>query len=104
MSEKLADTVTVVERQGLVIVGTPERPIAALDPESARALGEALCKKAYRATFGDDPDKNVNLITAQVRSRLVTRVALMLRSMQKDAKTAEFCAAAMVDEVLKEVS
>lgn len=102
--EQLASEVTVVERQGLVLLGTPERPIAALTPESARVLGEALCRKAYRASFGDDPDENVKLVTTQIRSRLVTRVALMLKSLLEKGKAHEYIAAETVDTVLKEVS
>lgn len=102
--EQLASEVTVVDRQGLVLLGTPERPIAALTPESARILGEALCRSAYRASFGDDPAKNVKLVTTQIRSRLVTRVALMLKSMLEKSKTPEYIAAETVDTVLKEVS
>lgn len=102
--ELLASEVTVVERQGLVILGTPERPIAALEPESARALGEALCRKAYRATFGDDPAENVNIVNEQVRSKLVTRLALVFRNLLEKGKTPEYIAKESLDIVLREIS
>ena len=102
--ERLASEISVVERQGLVIIGTPQKPFAALQPEAARLLGVALCKKAYRATFGDDPAKEVNIMNAEIRSKLITRLALVQRSLQEQGKKPEYIAEALVDIVLKEVS
>ncbi len=99
--ERLADTITVKERKGMVLIGTPERPIAALDPEAARQLAEALARLSYTAKFGHDmTPKGQSAVTRQVKQTLVNRVSVMLRSLLDQRKPRIYIAETIVNEVL----
>jgi len=104
VKELLADTVTVAERQGKVLLGTPDRPIAALDPESARQLAEALARSSYKARFGvDTTPAGQSAVTRATIDVLTNRVSLMLRSMLEQHKPRIFIAESIVREVIARV-
>lgn len=65
---------------------------AAFDPENARRVAEALGRAAYEARYGKPPPDGASVlagevrsrVTAELRDRMVTRVALMLGSLREN--------------------
>lgn len=99
--ERLASTVTVAERNGLVMIGTPDRPFAALTPEEARQVAEALARSSYQARFGVDlVPKGSSAVSRVVRDQIVNRVTHILRSLGDQHKPRIFIAESVVDAVL----
>ena len=99
--ERLPSDVSVVERNGLVLVGTPDRPMFALDAEAARQMAEALARSSYKARFGVDMvPQGQSAVTRAVREQMVTRVSHIIRSFTEQHKPRIFIAEAVVDAVL----
>lgn len=85
------------------------RDAITFDPQNAYEMGEAMARAAHKARFGEDPPSDHSYIAGQVRARatdelrtkLVTRIALMLRSLED--KDRGYAARQIVDTVLSEV-
>lgn len=87
------------ERDGRVVLQF-RHPVeyVALDPQNATACAEEMARVAHACLFKDKPP---NALAAHVRTRLLTRVELTMRSI-KD-KPPAYQAATLVDIVLSEV-
>lgn len=99
--ERLLTDVSVSEHNGNVLIGTPERPIFALDPAAAHALSEALARSGYKAKYGVDlvPERQ-SAVTRVVREQMVNRVSHIIRSMTEQHKPRVMIAESVVDAVL----
>ena len=97
-------TVAIGERDGNVILSFPDSvQWCALDPETARQVGEAIAKEAYHIHTGIKAgDKSV--INEAVRGRLITNITHIIRSEQDKKKLPGYIAALVVDTVLSEVT
>ena len=103
-AERTLDTLAIGDRNGMVVISFPEpKSYIELDEETARRVGEALAKQAYKVRFGDFPTPAKTAITDMQRIRLAQRVTLMLRSMANEAPVPEYNVQAnrIVDEVLR---
>lgn len=97
-------TVAVGDRGGQVVLSFP-RPVqwAALDPETAAQVGEAMARSAYKCRYGLEPNTNASMIGSEVRTRLITRATHIIRSLQNKGKLPGVVAAEVVDTILSEV-
>lgn len=99
--ERLASTVSVADRNGLVLIGTNERPFAALTSEEARLVAEALARSSYKAKFGTDlVPSGQSAVSRVIRDQMVNRVSHILRSLGEQHKPRIFIAESVVDAVL----
>lgn len=99
-----ATTIAVGDEGGQVILRFPGSvEWCALDPETARQVGEAIARAAYKAHTGREPEKGRSIISEQVRTRMITRCTHVIRSLQDKGRLPGFIAAEVVDTVLSEV-
>ena len=98
-------TCAVGERDGQVVLTFP-LPVewATFDPETARQIGEAMAREAYKAKYGRSSSEKGSVISEQIRTRLISRVTIIIRSMQNKQKLPGYIAAEVVDSVLQEVT
>lgn len=98
-------TVAVGDRDGQVVLQFPKAVSwAALDPETARQVGEAMARTAYKCRYGAEPDKaSGSKIAEGVYQKLVKRVELVISSMQRKQKHPTVVASEVVDVVMREV-
>ena len=98
-------TCAVGERDGQVVLTFPF-PVewATFDPETARQIGEAMAREAYKAKYGRASNEKGSVISEQIRTRLISRVTIIIRSMQNKQKLPGYIAAEVVDSVLQEVT
>jgi hypothetical protein len=99
-------TCAVGDRDGQVVLQFPEAvQWAAFDPETARQIGEAMAKAAYKARFGVDPGANMkSQLVDQIRTRLHASATQMIRSMINKRDLPGVIAQEVVDLVLREVT
>lgn len=106
-------TVAIKDENGKVVLAF-HQPITwcELDPEMARQAAEAMARAAYRCRYKVDPPDNRSALAGEMRSRitrqirddLVTRMALILRSLQDKGRAPHVIAAEMVDQLLSRVA
>ena len=98
-------TCAVGDRDGHVVLQFPEAvQWAAFDPETARQIGEAMAKAAYKARFGVEPGNMKSQLVDQIRTRLHTSATHMIRSMINQRQLPGVIAQEVVDLVLREVT
>jgi len=103
MSDKVATTVAVGERDGQVILEFPEAvQWAAFDPETARQIGEAIAKSSYAAKYGKAPSQGSSL-SMEIRAKLVARTQHIIRSLQEQHKNSDYVAREVVDTIVAEI-
>lgn len=89
-------------RDGRVIYSFPSPTTeVALDAETARQVAESTARAAYECHYGRPPSSGRSLVGDQIRNRLVTRVMLMLRSME--GRSLGHQSAQLVDTILSEL-
>ena len=108
-----AQTLAIKDENGKVIIKF-HQPITwcELDPEMARQVAEAMAKAAYRCRYKVDPPDNRSALAGEMRSRitqkirddLVTRMTLVLRSLQDKGRAPHVIASEMVDQLLARVA
>ena len=108
-----ATSVAVKDEKGMVVLQFPH-PVkwCELDPEMARQAAEAMARAAYRCKYKvDPPDTRSALagdmrqrVTMQIRNELVTRMALILRSLQDKGRAPNVIAAELVDQLLGRIA
>ena len=97
-------TCAIGNRDGQVIITFPKAvEWAAFDPETARQIGEAMAKEAYSVRYGRKPQAK-SVIAEEVRTRLLNRATLIIRSLQEKGKKPGFIAMEVVDAILSEVT
>lgn len=106
-------SVAIKDENGRVVLLFPE-PVkwCELDPEMARQAAEAMARAAYRCRYRVDPPDNRSSLASEMRSRitqqirndLVTRMTLVLRSLQEKGRAPHVIAAEMVDQLLSRVA
>ena len=82
------------------------------DAQNAFQIGEALARAAHEARFGEKVPSDMSYlqqqikarVTEELRDKLVTRVAHIIRSTQERKRTPGFVAMSAVDAVLREVT
>lgn len=106
------DVALAVESGKVVMTFHQPTNLIVFDPQNAFNLGEALARTAHRAKFGKEaPSDNSYIaqqvkarITEQMRDKMVTRVAQMLRSMMQEGKLPAVMAVHVVDTIFAEVA
>jgi hypothetical protein len=99
-----ATEIAVGDEGGQVVLRFPQAvEWCTLDPETARQVGEAIARAAYHAHTGQTVDPKQFVLSEQVRTRLITRVSHVIRSLQDKGRLPGFIAAEVVDTVLQEV-
>lgn len=95
----------VADRNGMVVCRYADN-LVAMDAEFARKFAELLARVSYKVRFGDYPTPQKTMLSDGLRVRLTTRVALMLRSMQRETPAVDYNvqASRLVDEILKAVT
>lgn len=97
-------SIAIKEEKGRVLVGIYEegRDVrwCDMDPETARQAAEAMAHAAYTAHHGAPPPEGRSVIAEGRRNQLVTRVALVLRSLQQRGREPAYAAQHVVDIVL----
>ena len=97
-------TCAIGNRDGQVILQFPQAvEWAAFDPETARQIGEAMAREAYTVRFGKSPDSK-SIIADEVRTKLLNRATLIIRSLQEKNKLPGLIAMEVVDAILSEIA
>lgn len=106
-------TIAVGDEGGKVVLKF-HQPITwcELDPEMARQAAEAMAKAAYRCRYKVDPPDNRSAlagemrerVTKQIRNELVTRMTLVIRSLQDKGRAPHLMAEEIVDQLLARVA
>ena len=93
-------TIAIKDENGMVLLEFPQ-PIrwCELDAETARQVGEAIAKAAYKARYGLNPPDG-SRIAADKRLHLVTRVAHVIRQLNERGRSPKYSAEQIVDIVL----
>lgn len=100
----MSTTVAVGTRDGKVVLEFPEAiQWAALEPEQARLIAEAMAREAYTCSNGRPPDDRKSTIGQVIQQRLVNRVLLVMLNMQRRNKKPALIANELVDICLREV-
>jgi len=97
------ETVAVGVEDKRVVLKFP-KPIswAALDPDTALAVGEEMARSAYTVKYGKAPSQGSTL-SREIRNAIITRTMHVIRSTQAQKKSARYVAEAVVDTVLSQV-
>lgn len=96
-------TIAVGERNGQVVLQFPtEIQWCALDPETARQVGEAIARGAYEVRYGKAPSRGSTL-SLEIRGKLITRVQHIMRNLQELQRPPQYIASEIVDQILREV-
>ena len=108
-----ATVVAVGARNNQVTLQFPH-PVewAALDPQTAVNVAEAMARAAHRVRFGREPPANIDTLaedikrrtTDIVREKMINRTVLILRSLQEKGRRLDYQAAEVVDRILQEVT
>ena len=106
-------SVAIKEENGRVVLQFPN-PVkwCELEPEMARQAAEAMARAAYRCRYKvDPPDARSALagemrqrVTRQIRDTLITRVAVMMRSLQEKGRAPNTIATEVVDQLLSRIA
>lgn len=89
----------------LVVMRFPEPKLwVAMDPPGAMNIGDALKAEAEFIAYGKSRREILDGAANRLRDVLITRVTLMLTSMERDNKKPAYQAGAIVDQVLSTVS
>ena len=100
----MSATVAVGNRDGKVVLEFPEAlQWAALEPEQARLIAEAMAREAYTCFNGRPPDIKTSAIRQAIQQKLVNRVLLVMLNMQRRNRKPALIANELVDVVLREV-
>ena len=100
----MTTTVAVGTESGHVVLRFPE-PVtwASLEPEQARQVAEAMARAAYELHHGRAPAPGHSPIANSIRTRLVRRLAIVLRDLLDRGKSVDYIARQAVDIVMAEV-
>jgi hypothetical protein len=102
---KTATTCAVGERDGKVVLQFPEAvQWAAFDPETARQIGLAIAKAAYKAHTGSDATTGSIVISETLRERMILNITHMIRSLEQKKHKPRYIAMNVVDAILQEVT
>jgi len=97
--------VAVLHDRGFVILKFPEPKLwVAFDPNGARNVADAMAAEADFIQRLITRKERLEGAANRLRDRLITRVTLMLTSMERSNKKPAYQAAAIVDQVLSTVS
>ncbi len=97
-------TCAIGNRDGQVVMTFPTAvEWAAFDPETARQIGEALAREAYAVRYGRSPVSK-SVISDEIRTRLLNRATIIIRSLQEKGRMPGFIAMEVVDAILSEVT
>lgn len=89
----------------LVVLRFPEPKLwVGFDPVGARNVADAMHAEADLLQHLVTPQDRMQYAAQRMRDQLVTRVTIMLTSMEKDGKKPAYQAASVVDQVLQAVS
>lgn len=89
------------ERNGAIVIKLRDS-YAILTPDQAKEIGETMQKYAYHAKYGSDP-KTKSMMAEQIRAKMKTRVAHVIRSLENKKKPPHFIANEIVDILVGEV-
>jgi len=96
--------VGVLSERGKVILRFPEPKLwVAFDPVGARNVADAMTAEADRVQRLITKPERMAYAATRMRDKLITRVTLMLTSMERDRKKPAYQAAHVVDQVLQAV-
>lgn len=96
--------VMVLHDRGMVILKFPRpKEWVAFDPNGARNVADAMHAEADFIQRLVTREERLNYAAERLRDKLVTRVTLMLTSMERDKKKPAYQAGAIVDQVLSTV-
>lgn len=94
----------VLSERGKVILRFPKPMLwVALDVTGARNVADAMTAEADRIKRLLTPAERSKYAATRLRDKLITRVTLMLTSMERDRKKPAYQAAHVVDQVLQAV-
>lgn len=96
--------VGVLSERGKVILRFPEPKLwVAFDPTGARNVADAMTAEAGRIQRLITKAERMDYSANRMRDKLITRVTIMLTSMERDRKKPAYQAAHVVDQVLQAV-
>ena len=94
----------VLSERGKVILRFPKPMLwVAFDVTGARNVADAMTAEADRIKRLLTPAERSKYAATRLRNKLITRVTLMLTSMERDRKKPAYQAAHVVDQVLQAV-
>lgn len=108
LTESKQSVLDIEERKGAVIIkltpqqNTRKMNYAILPPDQAKEVGEVLQRYAYHAKYGSDPQTK-SLQAEQIRAKMQTRVAHVIRSLEQKNRPPAFIANEIVNVLLSEV-
>ena len=100
MSEQQS-SVELEERKGAIILKILDN-YAVLTPDQAKEIGEEMQKMGYHAKYGSDP-KTRSMMAEQMRAKMQTRTAHVIRSLEDKGRPPHFIANEIVNILLSEV-
>lgn len=110
----MSDEVGILTEAGHAIIRFPNPTTwVKLSPQQAFEIAGGLMRAAYEAKNGKAPrsgfveslqDEVVNKFTDELRQRLITRMILMLMSMDTQNKRIDYQARQIVDTILTELA
>lgn len=111
--KKNEPTKVAIDDKGGYVLWSFSRPTTnlELEPQKAFEIAEATARAAHRARFGTEPPSDGSYIAQQVRarvtedlrSRMITRAVLMMRSMVNQERDPNYIAQQLVDTIFSEV-
>jgi len=94
----------VTHDRGMIILRFPEpKAWIAMDPNGARNIADAMHAEADFVQRLVTREERLDYAANRLRDMLITRVTLMLTSMERDGKQPAYRAAQIVDQVLSAV-
>lgn len=105
MSDEIPTSVAVGDKDGKVLLqfSKPTQNLV-MDPENARQIAEGIARAAYTCHYGKPPAGSTSIINQDIQTRLISRLTLVIRSLQDKGKQPGYIAAEVLDIVLREVT
>jgi len=100
-----ASSVIVAHDADKVVLRFPEPKLwVAFDPNGARNVADAMSAEADYIQRAVTKEQRMQYAAGRLREGLITRVTIMLVSMDKDGRKPVYMAAHVVDQVLQAIS
>ena len=97
-------TCAVGDHEGQVVLRFPEAvEWAAFDPETARQIGEAMARSAYKIAYGREAATG-SVVNQQVLARLINQTTHLVKKLQDQGVKPAIIANEIVTLVLSEVT